>query len=56
MWMLQTDVPVVLLDSGLNGTAGVPKVDLTTFVGHAVHAWVVVCSLFNDAFSVSQTI
>jgi hypothetical protein len=39
IWMLQTDVPVVLLDPGFNGTADLPNVDLTTFAGYAVHAW-----------------
>jgi hypothetical protein len=32
--MLQTDVPVMFLDHGLNGTAGLPSADLTTFTGH----------------------
>jgi hypothetical protein len=39
IWMLQTNVPVVLLDPGLNGTASLPNVDLTTFAGYAVHTW-----------------
>jgi hypothetical protein len=32
-------VPVVLLDPGINGTASLPNVNLTTFAGYAVHAW-----------------
>jgi hypothetical protein len=39
VWMLQTDVALVLLEPGLDGTAGLHNVDLTTFTGHAVHAW-----------------
>jgi hypothetical protein len=39
VWMSQTNVPVVLLDSGINGTASLPNVNLTTFAGYAVHAW-----------------
>jgi hypothetical protein len=39
VWMSQTNVPVVLLDPGINGTASVPNVNLTTFAGYAVHAW-----------------
>jgi hypothetical protein len=31
------DVALVLLDPGLDGTAGLPDVDLTTLAGHAVH-------------------
>jgi hypothetical protein len=30
---------VVLLDPGINGTACLPNVNLTTFAGYAVHAW-----------------
>jgi hypothetical protein len=30
-------VALVLLYPGLNGTAGLPDVDLTTLAGHAVH-------------------
>lgn len=37
--MLQTYVPVVLLDTGLSGTAGLRSIDLTTFAEHSVHAW-----------------
>jgi hypothetical protein len=32
------DVPVVLLDPGLNGTAGLPSVVLIAFTGNAVNA------------------
>jgi hypothetical protein len=39
IWMLQTDVPVVLLDPRFNGTAGLPNADLTAFKGYAVHTW-----------------
>jgi hypothetical protein len=38
VWMGQTNVPVVL-DPGINGTASLPNVNLTTFAGYAVHAW-----------------
>jgi len=34
--MIQPDVPVMLLDPGLNGTLGSINVDLTTFAGNAV--------------------
>jgi hypothetical protein len=37
--MSQTNVPVVLLDPGVNETASLPNVNLTTFAGCAVHAW-----------------
>jgi hypothetical protein len=37
VWMLQTDVALVLLDPGLDRTASLPDVDLTTLTGHAVH-------------------
>jgi hypothetical protein len=37
--MLQTNVLVVLLDPGFNEMASLPNVILTTFAGHAVHAW-----------------
>jgi hypothetical protein len=30
---------VVLLDPGINGTASLPNVNLTTFARYAVHAW-----------------
>jgi hypothetical protein len=30
VWMLQTDVALMLLDPHLDGTAGLPDVDLTT--------------------------
>jgi hypothetical protein len=36
--MSQTNVSVVLLDPGINGTASLPNVNLTTFAGYAVHA------------------
>jgi hypothetical protein len=39
VWMSQTNVPVVLLDPGINGIAILPNVNLTTFAGYAVHAW-----------------
>jgi hypothetical protein len=37
LWMSQTNVPVVLLDPGINGTASLPNVNLATFTGYAVH-------------------
>jgi hypothetical protein len=37
--MSQTNVSVVLLDPGINGTASLPDVNLTTFTQYAVHAW-----------------
>jgi hypothetical protein len=37
--MSQTNVPVVLLDPGINGTASLPNVNLTTFTWYAVHTW-----------------
>jgi hypothetical protein len=48
--MIQTNVPVVFLDPGINGTAGLPNVNLTTFAGYAVHAWFIVshlCSFYS---------
>jgi hypothetical protein len=36
--MLQTNVLVVVLDSGFKGTASLPNVNLTTFAGYAVPA------------------
>jgi hypothetical protein len=39
VWMSQTNLPVVLLDLGINGIAILPNVNLTTLVGYAVHAW-----------------
>jgi hypothetical protein len=39
VWMSQANVPVMLLDPGINGTASLPNVNLTTFTGYAVHAW-----------------
>jgi hypothetical protein len=39
VWMSQMNVPVVLLDLGINGTASLPNVNLTTFAGYAVHTW-----------------
>jgi hypothetical protein len=39
VWMSQTNVPVVLLDPGINGTASLPNVNLTTFAWYAVHTW-----------------
>jgi hypothetical protein len=38
VWMSQTNVPVVLLNPGINGTASLPNVILTTFARYAVHA------------------
>jgi hypothetical protein len=37
--MSQMYVPVVFLELGINGTASLPNVNLTTFAGYAVHAW-----------------
>jgi hypothetical protein len=37
--MLQMDVALVLRDPGIDGTAGLPSVDLITLAGYAVHAW-----------------
>jgi hypothetical protein len=37
--MRETNVPVVLLDPGINGTASLLNVNLTTFAGYALHAW-----------------
>jgi hypothetical protein len=37
--MSQTNVSVVLLDPGINGTASLHNVNLTTFGGYAVHVW-----------------
>jgi hypothetical protein len=37
VWMLQTDVALVLLDPGLDGTPGLSDVDLTTLAGHAAY-------------------
>jgi hypothetical protein len=39
VWMSQTDVSVVLLDPGINGTASLPNVNLATFAGYAEHDW-----------------
>jgi hypothetical protein len=39
VWMSQTNVRVVLLDSGINGTASLPNVNLTTSARYAVHTW-----------------
>jgi hypothetical protein len=39
VWMSQMNVPVVLLDPTINGTASLPNVNLATFAGYAVHAW-----------------
>jgi hypothetical protein len=36
VWMRKTNVPVVLLDAGINGTASLPNVNLTTFAVYAV--------------------
>jgi hypothetical protein len=38
VWMSQTNVPMMLLDPGINRTASLPNVNLTTFAGYAVHA------------------
>jgi hypothetical protein len=37
--MSQTNVLVVLLDPGINGTASLPNVNLTTFARYTVQAW-----------------
>jgi hypothetical protein len=37
VWMLETDVALVCLDPGLEGTAGLPDVDLPTLTGYTVH-------------------
>jgi hypothetical protein len=37
VWLSQTNVLVVLLDPGINGTASLPDVNLTTFARYAVH-------------------
>jgi hypothetical protein len=39
VWISQTNVPVALLDPGINGTASLPDENLTIFAGYAVHAW-----------------
>jgi hypothetical protein len=36
-WMSQKNVPVVLLYHGIDGTASVPNVNVTTFSVNAVH-------------------
>jgi hypothetical protein len=38
VWMGQTNVPVMLFDPDINGTASLPNVSFTTFAGYAVHA------------------
>jgi hypothetical protein len=38
-WMSQTNVLVVLLDPGINGTASLSNVNFTTFARYAVHTW-----------------
>jgi hypothetical protein len=38
IWMLETNVTVVLLDPGVNGTASLPNVNLTTFAVHSANA------------------
>jgi hypothetical protein len=37
VWLIQTDVAPLLLGPGLDGTAGLPDVDMTELAGHAVH-------------------
>jgi hypothetical protein len=37
VWLLQTDVALVLLDRGLDGTAGLPDVDLAALAGRALY-------------------
>jgi hypothetical protein len=37
VWLSQTNVPVVLLDPGINRTASLRNVNLTTFAQYAVH-------------------
>jgi hypothetical protein len=39
LWLLQTNVLLVCLDPGFNGTSSLPSVNLTTFAGYAVNAW-----------------
>jgi hypothetical protein len=39
IWTLQTNVPVVLLDPDVSGTAILPDVNLTTVTGYAVQTW-----------------
>jgi hypothetical protein len=39
VWTSQTKVPVVLLDPGVNGTASLPNVNLTTLAGYSTHTW-----------------
>jgi hypothetical protein len=37
VWLLQNDVAMMILDPGLDGTASVSDVDLTTLSGNSVH-------------------
>jgi hypothetical protein len=39
IWMLHTNVLVVLLDPGFSATASLPNVNSTTITGYAVHVW-----------------
>jgi hypothetical protein len=39
VWTSQTNVPVVLLDPGVNGTASLSNVNLTTLAGYSIHTW-----------------
>jgi hypothetical protein len=39
MAVLQTNVPAVVPDPGVNGTASLPNVILTTFAANVVYAW-----------------
>jgi hypothetical protein len=37
IWMVQTNMPVMLLDPDFNAAASLPNVNLTAFAGYAVH-------------------
>jgi hypothetical protein len=39
VWMSQTNVRVVFLDTGIKGKARLLNLNLTTFAGYALHAW-----------------
>jgi hypothetical protein len=39
IWMLHTNVLVVLLDPGFSAIASLPNVNSTTVTGYAVHVW-----------------
>jgi hypothetical protein len=46
VWMSQTNVPVVLLGPGINGTYSLHNINFITFAGYAVHA----CSFKSQVF------